>query len=289
MSPIIHKKREKLRLPSKYLMIILSSFCVVSIVLSFFLDIPVGPVHGFVSRTIIPFQQGVSAVSQFAVDKVEAYGNMQELLEENKTLREQVTLLTNENILLQQDMFELNNLRQLYKLDTAYTEYKKVGARIISKDMGNWFDSFIIDKGVEDGLSINMNVMAGSGLVGYISEVGPNWARVVSIIDDTSNTSGKVLSTGDNIIVSGDLKEMVSGNILYKQLIDSNNAVSVGDKIVTSSISDKYLPGILIGYITSISVDSNNLTKSGLLTPAVDFEHLEEVLVVLQLKQTVSY
>lgn len=61
-----------------------------------------------------------------------------------------------------------------------------------------------------------------------------------------------------------------------------------GDKIVTSSISDKYLPGILIGYISSISEDSNNLTKSGWLTPAVDFEHLEEVLVITQLKQTVE-
>ena len=61
-----------------------------------------------------------------------------------------------------------------------------------------------------------------------------------------------------------------------------------GDKIVTSSISDKYLPGILIGYISSLDVDSNNLTKSGLITPAVDFEHLEEVLVVTKLKQTVG-
>ena len=61
-----------------------------------------------------------------------------------------------------------------------------------------------------------------------------------------------------------------------------------GDKIVTSNISDKYLPGILIGYINTINTDSNNLTKSGYITPAVDFEHLEEVLVILELKQTIE-
>ena len=61
--------------------------------------------------------------------------------------------------------------------------------------------------------------------------------------------------------------------------------VKEGDKIVTSNISDKYLPGLLIGYITSIESDSNNLTHSGTLTPAVDFEHMDEVLIILDLKQ----
>ena len=59
-----------------------------------------------------------------------------------------------------------------------------------------------------------------------------------------------------------------------------------GDKIVTSNVSDKYLPGILIGYISAINVDPNNLTKSGHITPAVDFEHLEEVLIITQMKQS---
>ena len=59
-------------------------------------------------------------------------------------------------------------------------------------------------------------------------------------------------------------------------------------KVVTSNISDQYLPGILIGYISSINTDSNNLTKSGYLTPVVDFEHLDEVLVIMELKQQID-
>lgn len=81
---------------------------------------------------------------------------------------------------------------------------------------------------------------------------------------------------------------MGEGVIRFQKLVDSADKVVVGDKVVTSNISDKYLPGILIGYISSINTDSNNLTKSGTLTPAVDFEHPEEVLVILELKQTVE-
>ena len=95
-------------------------------------------------------------------------------------------------------------------------------------------------------------------------------------------------STSENLVVCGDLELYADGVIRFEKLIDSADRVVEGDKIVTSNISDKYLPGILIGYISTINMDSNNLTKSGLITPAVDFEHLEEVLIITQLKQTVD-
>ena len=110
----------------------------------------------------------------------------------------------------------------------------------------------------------------------------------MAIISDNSNVSGMVLSTSDNLIVTGDLELYADGLISFEKLVDSADRVVEGDKIVTSNVSDKYLPGILIGYISAINVDSNNLTKSGVLTPAVDFEHLEEVLVITQTKQTVA-
>ena len=96
------------------------------------------------------------------------------------------------------------------------------------------------------------------------------------------------LSTEDNLIVSGDLKLMADNCIGFSQLVDSKNLVAEGDKVVTSNISDIYLPNILIGYISSLDKDANNLTKSGLITPAVDFEHLGEVRVITDRKQTVT-
>ena len=131
----------------------------------------------------------------------------------------------------------------------------------------------------------DMNVMAGSGLVGIVTNVGPNWAKVRSIIDDTSSLSGMVMSTSDTLIVSGDLELMDDGYIRFSQLIDEDDAVASGDQVVTSTISNKYLPGISIGYITEIEKDANNLTKSGFITPAVDFKRLTTVLVVTELKE----
>ena len=160
-----------------------------------------------------------------------------------------------------------------------------MGARVIGKDTGNWFSSFIIDKGSKDGIMTDMNVMAGSGLVGIVTNVGPNWAKVRSIIDDTSSLSGMVMSTSDTLIVSGDLELMDDGYIRFSQLIDEDDAVASGDQVVTSTISNKYLPGISIGYITEIEKDANNLTKSGFITPAVDFKRLTTVLVVMELKE----
>ncbi len=255
------------------------------IVLTFntnFLSAPLSAAGGFL---VTPLQEGISKAGSWLNTRSEELVQIRSLLSENEQLRAQVDELTMENIKLQQDRYELTNLRELYDLDAQYDDYDKVGARIIAKDSGNWFHSFVINKGYQDGLAIDMNVMAGSGLVGRIVDVGPDWSKVMSIIDDNSNTSGMFLSTSDNLIVCGDLELYADGVIRFEKLIDSADRVVEGDKIVTSNVSDKYLPGILIGYISSINVDSNNLTKSGLITPAVDFEHLEEVLVITELKK----
>lgn len=246
------------------------------------------PLNTVVGYVVVPFQQGIGKLGGWLSNRSEELVQIRTLLEENARLKEEIAALTEENTLLQQDKYELNNLRQLMDLSEQYGEYNKVGARIISRDSGNWYASFIIDKGTDDGLCIDMNVIAGGGLVGRITSVGPNWSRVTSIISDNSNVSGMTLSTQDNLIVSGDLKLMADGCITFSQLVDSKNMVVEGDKIVTSDISDKFLPNILIGYISSIERDANNLTKSGLIVPAVDFEHLGEVLVITDLKQTVS-
>lgn len=247
-----------------------------------------GPLSAVAGYTVVPFEEGISVVGSWLSGRSDELASIRDLITENELLRSQVDELTIENTRLQQDRYELTNLRQLYNLDNQYDEYEKTGARIIAKDSGNWFYSFVINKGAKDGVAVDMNVMAGSGLVGRVVAVGPNWAKVKSIIADDSNVSAMVLSSSDNLVVSGNLKLYNSGVIEFGQLIDSDNVVVEGDKIVTSNISDKFLPGILIGYINTINPDANNLTKSGYITPAVDFEHLEEVLVIMQLKQTVT-
>lgn len=285
MSPVVKRKGEKFTIPSKYLLFVLTCLCTILMVVTISTNILNKPINTAMGYIIVPFQQGVSKVGNWFSRRSDELIQIKELLDENQRLKQQVNDLMVENTLLQQDKTELVRLQELYKLDKQYDSYHKVGANIISRDTNNWYSAFVIDKGEKDGLKIDMNVIADGGLVGRITSIGPNWAKVTSIIDDNSNVSGKTLSTSDTLMVSGDLETMKSGNIRFSQLVDSNNAVGVGDKIVTSHISDKYLPNILIGYIYSIEADSNNLTKSGLVSPAVDFEHLEEVLVILETKE----
>ena len=292
MSPIIKQKGERFSLPGKYLLFILTVLCTVMMLMTFSTDIFNRPLNTLMGYVVVPFQRGISSVGGWLSTRSEELAQIRVLLQENEALRQQVNELTLENTRLQQEHYELYNLRELFELDGQYTEYEKIGARIIARDSGNWYHTFTIDKGIEDGLEVDMNVIAGSGteggLVGRIVSVGPNWAKVVSIISDNSNVSGQMLATGDKLIVSGDLELMQNGQIRFSQLLDSAGAVVSGDKIVTSDISDKYLPGILIGYMGDINLDSNKLTKSGTVTPAVDFEHLDTVLVILTLKQTVE-
>ena len=288
MSPVIKRKGERFTLPSKYLLLILTILCTMLMLITFGTDVFNRPLNSVVGYVVVPFQQGIARVGGWLSNRSEELVQIRTLLDENAALKEEVARLTEENTMLQQDKYELNNLRELMELSEQYGEYEKVGARIIARDSGNWYTSFIIDKGSDSGFMVDMNVIAGGGLVGRITSVGPNWSRVTSIISDNSNVSGMTLSTEDNLIVSGDLKLMADNCITFSQLVDSRNLVAEGDKVVTSNISDKFLPNILIGYISSIDKDANNLTKSGLITPAVDFEHLEEVLVITDMKQTVT-
>ena len=153
----------------------------------------------------------------------------------------------------------------------------------IQKESGNWFNSFIIDKGSDDGIKVDMNVLSGGGLCGIVTEVGKNYAKVLSIIDDDSNISAMSAKTKDTFIVAGDL-QLYDEGLLSIQYADKDAEFADGDMVITSNISTKYLPGLLIGYIHEIRLDANNLTKSGYLLPEADFDDLTRVLVITMVK-----
>lgn len=288
MSPIVKRKKISIKIQSKHLLLIMTVICCVLMFSTMHVNYSSIFTDSIIGRVVVPIQNGVTSLGNWFIDKSDSLAEISDLIEENKRLNAEIADLTIENDQLNQDVVELDSLRELYKLDKQYVEYEKVGARVIGSDSSNWFSTFTIDKGLDDGLLINMNVIADGGLVGRIDRIGSNWARVSSIINDSMHVSGMVLSTSDNMMVSGKLELIKENMIEFSQLYDEDNSVSIGDKIITSNISDKYLPGIAIGFITEIEMDSNNLTKSGTLEPVVDFKHIKEVLVIKQLKQSVD-
>lgn len=282
------RRKSNEKATSKYMLVVLSILCIALIVVSFLDSSITSPVRQVTGMVITPVQKGINGLGNWLSGLTSNLSDVASLREENQLLQEKVDTLTAENSQLVLDKEELTRLRELLELDEQYSEYEKVGARVISKDGGNWFNSFTIDKGSNDGIQVDANVIAGGGLVGIVTKVGPNWATVRSIIDDNSNVSAMISNTSDTCIIAGNLQLIDEGTLSLVKLMDENNKVHVGDKVVTSNISEKYLPGILIGYICELNNDANNLTKSGEITPVVDFKHLQEVLVILELKEYVA-
>lgn len=283
------RRKSKFVLPAKYLLLVLSGVCIVIMLLSFTLNISGGPLNAAAGYVFVPMQEGINKIGVWVTDKADNLKNLSDVMAENEQLRAKIDELTTELNSVKLEQYELDNLRTLYDLDQKYPSYEKVAANVIGKSSGNWFHIFTIDKGSNDGIEVDMNVIAGSGLVGIVTDVGPNYAKVTSIINDTSKVSGMVTTTSDNLVVSGSLQSMNENMVIeFNNLNDRDGKVAVNDPVVTSAVSSVYQQGILIGYISSIETDSNNLTCSGTITPAVDFEHLEEVLVILNKKQQID-
>lgn len=278
------RRRTKFNFNPKHGLIIGIIICMILIVISFRFGQYFSPVRNAVGSAITPMQKGINIVGTFISDKFETLKSMQELTEENKKLKNQVNVLSYENKLLLQNKYELDELRQLYELDQKYLDYPKVAARIIDKDTNNWYNVFTIDKGTRDGLAVDMNVLAGNGLVGIITECYYNHSKVRAIIDDKSAVWGMFLKTADTCVIQGDLKLMEEGKIRV-EFISKDAEIEDGYEVVTAHTSPKYLQGILIGYVSDIRLDSNNMTKTALLTPVVDFERLSEVLIITELKE----
>lgn len=270
---------------SKYILVILTVFCVLLIGVTSLKDGVMEPLRTGVGYFLIPIQSGVNKVGTGIYNEMTNYGKLKSALAENAQLKAQVAELTEDNNRLQAEQFELSRLRELYKLDQDYMQYNKIGARVIARDSEKWFQVFRINKGSADGVAVDMNVVAGGGLVGIVTDVGANYATVRSIIDDSSRVGAMSLNSSYNCIVAGDLTLYDQGRLNLTDF--SKDAVlRDGDQIVTSNISTKFLPGILIGYAVDVTMDPDHLTQSGYLIPAADFDNLQEVLIITDTKNT---
>ena len=278
------RKRTKITMDPKYILMTIAIVSVALIIVSFRFQDKMTPIRTAVGSVVTPMQRGINKIGLVVADGMDYVTTVKKLVKKNNALQKQLDDLSQQNRLLQQDKYDLDDFRKLYSLDEKYSDYPKVAAHVNSSD-GNWFNSFVIDKGSKDGLKVNMNVLAGDGLVGIVTEVNKSYARVRSIIDDESSVTGSFLKTSDMCFVNGNLKLIGKGMIDISG-IPADAEVKDGYEVVTSPVSDKYLPGILIGYARDIKTDSSNITQSAHLTPAADFSGLDMVLVITEVKDS---
>ena len=278
------KIKNQRRIPGRYVLVILMILCLLLLVLERFTDSG-GPLRFIANYTIVPMQKGISYTGMWMSDVSDNFETLRDMKKKNEKLQSKIDELTIDNTRLRQEQYELDRLRELYKLDENYSDYEKIGAHVVANNGNNWFTDFTIDKGTRDGVQVDSNVLAGSGLVGIVIEAGPTYSRVRSIVDDASNVSAMMLSTSDTCMVRGDLKLMADGRLRFEKLPNNDNKIEPGEQVVTSHVSPRFLQGLFIGYVSDIEVDANNLTRSGYITPAVDFSKLQEVLVITTTKK----
>lgn len=239
-----------------------------------------------VGNIFSPMQAGLNSIGRTSNRIIKMLKSKSSLIDENEELKKNIDELTGKNRELLQTLDDMNEIKKLYDLGKTYADYPTVAAKVISKTPSNWYSSFTINKGSNDGLEVNMNVIADGGLVGIITEVGHNYAVVRTIIDDESNVTGTFRNTTSttDCNIKGDLT-LIEEGLLTVSGISGEADIKDNDLVITSYNSPKFLPGITIGYISDIEMDSNNLTKSGKLNPVVDFTNLNSVLVITKLSE----
>ncbi len=192
----------------KHLFIILSILCALLVVFSFRFSAQFNRFKTLAGDVIAPMQVGINKVGTYLSDKKDLLISKEELLRENRELKEKLDAMSYDNKILAGENSDLDNYRKLYELDQKYPDYPKVAATVIGRDGNNWFSLFTIDRGREDGIEVDMNVIAGNGLVGIVSEVGNHYAKVRAIIDDKSHVSAMFENTGETCMVEGNLKSI---------------------------------------------------------------------------------
>lgn len=236
---------------------------------------------------LAPVQDAFSRVTGFFGELTSGARNYQNMLSENQANAREIEELKIQLTALEEAGKENERLKALLDAQEANESLDPIYARVIARDPGVWFNTFSINRGTLDGIAVNMAVITGDGLVGRIIEVGLNYAKVLSIVDARSSVSCMVERTRDNGIMNGDNGTNPDVAECTMQYLPSINDIMPGDKILTSGIDQIYPKGLTVGTVTSISRQADSVTgQSIVVSPSVDFLHLEEVLVLRLLIET---
>ncbi|MBR6270736.1 MAG: rod shape-determining protein MreC [Lachnospiraceae bacterium] len=268
----------------KHIFLILVIVCVLLLILSSVSSRINSRVRSTINTVLMPMQNGMNKIGGFISDKAEEISELKDVRDRNEDLEDELAYLRMEVAKYQLQEKELDSYKELLDMKDEYPDYPTIGAHIIGENSTNWNKTVLIDRGANDGISVNMNVIAQGGLVGIVTAVYSNSATVRTIIDHDCMVGGMSVISGDSCIVRGDLEIYEEGMLILEKM-EKDADIYDDYKIVTDNKSSLYLPGILIGYAKNITGDSNSLTKSGYLTPVVDFSHLDSVLVITQLKE----
>ena len=243
--------------------------------------------ENLISYIVSPTQRVSTNISEWANEKITFISDLHKLERVNKELLEENEKLKYEAGRVEQLEKQVEQLSAQLNLKPRYPSLPLTGAYVTATDPNNWSSHFTISKGTDDGLAENMAVLADGGLAGRIYKANKTSSLVMPIIDDSSSVGAETKRGGDMGFVRGDLKLMESG-FCRMENIDADADILENDEIVTSSLGEIFPPGLIIGYVKEIHMDSDGLTKQAIIQPVVNFRQLNTVLIVTDFPKETS-
>jgi len=264
----------------KYLYPILSGIGILTALLFFSLNVPNNREANVIERSIFgvlsPLLQPVSQISGFVEDIWDSYIRLVDTHKENIQLKENIRTLNlrvlegNEAILANKRLERLLDMKNKVQAPT-------VAATVIGEDTTSWFRTLVINRGSSDGIQEGMAVVSADGVVGQTIKVSSSTSRVLLLTDHASGISATIQRSRARGVVKG------KGEMLCTlEFTTREEDVKVNDTVITSGIGGVFLKGLPIGEVTMVKRGEYGIFQTVSIRPAVNFSHLEEVLVVVQ-------
>ena len=233
-----------------------------------------------VAIVLTPFESALAKVSLQIRSSVRFVGDIASVYSDNKTLKAENERLLQQTAQLQEVLAENARLKAVLDYKKTIPQFQVVVASVIARDMAAWSSTVMIDRGSSDGIAKGMPVVTSRGLIGNVIQVFPYSAKVLLVTD--ANSSVGALVQRPESRVAGIVKGADAPALAPRMVNLARDAdVIKGDKIITSGLGGIYPKGLPIGEVTDVVNEEGGLLKYAVVKPAVDFDRLEEVQILL--------
>lgn len=264
----------------KYVVAAVTAFGILLALIFYSLNIPRNREANVVEKAVLtvfqPVMKPAAQISGFFEDIWDGYLSLVGTHQENIRLRDDLRKLNARIAAANEALQENKNLKRLLQMKDTIKD-PTVAASVIGEDVSSWFKTLVIDRGASSGLREGMSVVAADGVVGQIVKVTDSTSRVLLLTDHASGIAATIQRSRARGVVKGKGEGLCTLEFTTRE-----EDVKVGDAVVSSGIGGVFLKGLPIGEVTMVKRGEYGIFQTVTIRPAVNMEHLEEVLVVLR-------
>ncbi len=232
-----------------------------------------------VKGLLTPIRTGISQLTDQAEKFYGYMFNYESIATENESLKQQLAEIQEEARNADAVARENERLRALLNLQESTEEYTFTDGYIISWSSNDWSSTITINRGSNAGIQVDMCAVTANGeLVGLVSEVGPNYAVIKTVMDSSLEIGATVSGSGYNGMVRGGYA-LESPDKLQMNYLPSDAVIHINDQVVTTG-STVYPRNLILGRVMDAGFDETGVAKFALLEPAADIDSLEQVFII---------